>query len=114
MIESDSQVLDPQYVILGEAAVLQLTRDVSIELTAIDQTFGIDISFGGIESPTIAPVALIRLAELEDNGGEVAGLKGATLTFTRTAKAWEIANYKRKPMPGGQGEIMLILADGDV
>jgi hypothetical protein len=113
VIDTDSMLLDPQYEALGLDAVLAVSPTLSAELVVLDMTAGVDITMaGGVDAPVIRPAAMVRLAEIEDRAITTSQLTGATLTFAD--KAWGIVNWKRKPIAGGRGELMLILEDGDV
>ena len=110
MIDSDGLLLDPIYSVQGIAATLVL-GGASLDVTVIDRTAGMEIQQGPLDLPVTRPAAMIRRAELDAAGIAVPDVKGGALTFR--GKTWEIANYERKPVPGGSGQVLLILNDGD-
>lgn len=100
------------YPVFGEDATLTLddTAGTSADLTAIDETAGVEVLENASIS-TIRPAATVRAAELAEKGIAVADLPGATLSLN--GKAWGVVTHQYLPSPKGEapGEIRLILEE---
>ncbi|MFZ1059281.1 MAG: hypothetical protein WAP47_08815 [Candidatus Rokuibacteriota bacterium] len=112
MIDWDTALYDPLFGVFG--VVASLDTGTLVDVTVIDQTAGIEIAADAVGLPVISPVALVRVAELDDNGLGEEDLLEATLTIR--GNAWTIKNVAAKPGPDGKGtgELMLMLINGDL
>jgi hypothetical protein len=105
------------YSALGVAALLTLsTTDAVHSLTVIDKTAGIaidDNGRAGTAVQTIRPACGVRVAELTDQGIDLADLDGSRVEFN--GKTFKVVTHRMFPAPTGEygGEVYLILNEVD-
>ncbi|TIL34316.1 hypothetical protein [Mesorhizobium sp.] len=114
LIDFDALLFGPVYTVLGETARLTVKDGFPQDLSAIDETAGVEV-LDGPSISTIRPAATVRSSELAEKGIAVADLPGAALTLN--GKDWTVVAHQYLPTPKGetQAEIRLILeenADG--
>lgn len=103
-------LFDPIYSIQGVPAALLLANGTLLDsLTALDKTAGIDVGGGDVQVQTIAPAAVLRVAELTARGVALDDLIKAKLLMN--GNEWRVNSHRPKPSPKGQrdGEVYLIL-----
>jgi hypothetical protein len=99
----------PIYAVIGVPAVLTVS-DSDLALTAIDKTAGIGDG-SAVEIETVVPGAVVRAAELADQGIGPDDVDGATIAFN--GGTWTIRAHRSIPAPTGEslGEILLMLSE---
>lgn len=109
MIDFQSLLFNPKYNAFGVEADLVSSGGVEATVTVIDETSGVAVGDGVIDS--IAPVARVRMKELTDNEIPTTDLKGGNLTFN--GATWRIKSHKVTATLNGEsdGEVKLILLD---
>ncbi|TIX27306.1 hypothetical protein [Mesorhizobium sp.] len=112
LVDFDVLLYEPAYTVFGEAAVLTLddTAGTTLDLTAIDETAGVEV-LEGPQVSTIRPCATVRTTELAEKGIAVADLPGAGLTLN--GKSWTVYSHQYLPSPKGeaQAEVRLLLEE---
>lgn len=108
-----SLLYGPIYGVLGVPATLTIdgTDGAVIELTAIDKTVGVEVSFKGSDVITIRPAAIVKATDLADIA--LASLRNASLEMN--GKTWTVTGHGYVPAPTGegQGEIRLFLEEDE-
>lgn len=108
-VDYDALMLDPIYAALGIAAKF-LSRDgLQADLIVLDKTSGIEIPQGAVMLQTSKPAACVRVSELIAGDLDRAKMKNGRLTFN--GASWNVESTLPKPVPGGQGELVLILQE---
>lgn len=105
---------DPVYAVLAVEATLTPTGGAAVIIDAVDKTAGFDVNLGGVELPSIKPVAFVRMAELAAHNLTLEQIKDAALQLG--ANRWLIKATKQRPGPDGKGsgEAMLILLNENI
>lgn len=112
LVDFGTLLFDPNYTVFGETAVLTLddTAGTTADLTAIDETAGVEV-LEGPQVSTIRPCATVRTSELTEKGIAVADLPGAGLALN--GKAWTVYSHQYLPSPKGEAvaEVRLLLEE---
>jgi hypothetical protein len=107
----------PVYAALGVAAEITLAPDQDdetlYEFVVLDKTGGVEITLQGAETTTLSPAVVMRRADLEEVELSPADLRNALIEVNGVS--WKVISYYNKPSPMGQldGEIYLILTQGE-
>lgn len=114
LIDFDVLLFGPVHTVLGETARLTVKNGFPQDLSALDETSGVEVLEGPSIS-TIRPAATVRTSELAEKGIAVADLQDAALTLN--GKDWTVVSHHYLPTPKGevQAQIRLVLeenADG--
>lgn len=109
----DTALYDPLYSVFAVTAAID-TGSVQASVKVIDETGGIEITRSDVDLPVISPAVFVRTADLMAASLTEEALLDASLTFN--GRTWTIKNCAPKPGPGGKGsgEVMLLLANGDL
>ena len=109
MIDYQSLLYDPIYLVQGVPASLTLVGGSVFGVTVLDKTSGIDIGDSTAQVQTIKPAAVVRVAELRAAGIVAEYLPKASITFS--GFQWKITSTRLRPSPNGEndGELFLIL-----
>lgn len=103
---------DPIYARLGVAATLTpVEPGLSVSLTVVDKTAGIEVTLGDAAIQSVKPAAAVRMVELADNDLEPEDVDGGTIAFN--GKTWTVQGFMLKPSPKGEndGEVLLFLSE---
>lgn len=112
MVDYQTLLYDPNYLIIGEEATINLPTGEVFTVTAVDKTSGIDVG-NDVTGQTILPAAAVRMAELRDLGLSVERLTDANAKITINGFVWTVESYRMKPSPKGEsdGEVYLLLSE---
>ncbi|QDW39010.1 hypothetical protein FFI89_018775 [Bradyrhizobium sp. KBS0727] len=108
-IDYDADLIDPHYEIDGLPAQFLSREGVRADLTVLDKTAGVEIPQGPVMLQTSRPAACVRVRELIENSLDRGKMKDGRLTFN--GASWNVESTLPKPVPGGQGELYLILQE---
>lgn len=111
-MDYQSLLFNPIYDLQGVPSALLLADARTIDgLTALDKTAGIDTGDGDVQVPTIAPAAMLRVAELTAKGVTLDNLIKARILMN--GNEWRVVSHKTRPSPKGErdGEVLLVLAN---
>jgi hypothetical protein len=103
-------LLNPIYDSFGVTAEIVLSGGSTVyELIAIDKTSGVDVALQGVDSTSIHPAIVCRMAELLELDLTPADLRSAEVTIN--GGSWNVIAYYPKPSPLGEsdGELYLML-----
>jgi len=104
----------PVYMAFGVVADITLSGGSTVyEIVALDKTAGIEVQLQGVDTTSVQPAVVCRMADLIDLGLAAADLRNAEIVIN--GGAWQVISYYPKPSPLGEsdGELYLILTQAD-
>lgn len=110
MLDYNTLVLDPNYLIHGVPAVIRLAAGGVVEgITVIDKSNPVEVGENAVRGQTLAPACIVRYKELTAAGVTAADLPDSQVIFNDFV--WEVTSTKPKPTPRGEldGELYLFI-----